>query len=70
MSTAHDKPPYLLRSLIVHSGGVGGGHYTAYIRAQNGSWYFCDDCQQPRPAPEAEVLSAQAYLLFYERCAR
>jgi ubiquitin C-terminal hydrolase len=63
----HDKPPYILRSLVVHSGEVGGGHYTAYIRAQDDSWYFCDDWQPPRPAHETEVLSAQAYLLFYER---
>ena len=63
----HDEPPYVLRSLVVHSGVVGGGHYTAYVRAEDNSWYFCNDQQPPRLAQEVEVLRAQAYLLFYER---
>ena len=63
----HDEPPYILRAVIVHTGEAGGGHYTTYVRAQDHAWYFCDDWQSPRPVTEAEVLGAQAYLLFYDR---
>ena len=66
-SAEHDRPPYLLRSLIVHDGEAGGGHYTAYVRGQSNVWYFCDDWCSPRQVAVAEVLGAQAYLLFYER---
>jgi len=66
-SAEHDRPPYLLRSLVVHSGEAGGGHYTAYVRGQDNVWYFCDDWYAPRQVAVAEVLGAQAYLLFYER---
>ena len=37
---AHNRPPYQLRSVVVHSGAADAGHYTAYVRAQDESWYF------------------------------
>lgn len=32
-----------LRSVVVHYGGVGGGHYVAYVKYINGDWYLYDD---------------------------
>ena len=46
-SAEHDRPPYLLRSLVVHSGEAGGGHYTAYVRGQDNVWYFYTDWYAP-----------------------
>ena len=60
-------PTYCLRSMCVHSGSAGGGHYTTYARKHSNDWYHCDDSQVPRPVDAAEVFAAQAYFLFYER---
>ena len=62
-----DQPPYHLRGVIVHAGGAGGGHYTAYVRATDNHWYFCDDFEVPCRVGVDRVLSAEAYMLFYER---
>ena len=60
-------PAYCLRSLCVHSGPAGGGHYTTYARKHRNDWYHCDDERAPRSVGAAEVFASQAYLLFYER---
>ena len=39
---------YHLQAIVVHSGRAGGGHYTAYVRASDGSWYYCDDSARPQ----------------------
>ena len=59
--------PYHLRSLVVHTGGAGGGHYTAYARAQNNSWYYFDDSRQPTRVSTERVLATNPYLLILER---
>ena len=58
---------YDLRGVVVHEGHVNGGHYTAYVRSQNGNWFFCNDRASPAACDLARVLSAEAYMLFYER---
>jgi len=58
---------YELCSVIVHHGVCGGGHYTAFVRAQDHMWYHCDDAQAPRPCSAEQVMAAQAYMLFYQR---
>jgi ubiquitin C-terminal hydrolase len=67
LPVAVGQPPYHLRGVVVHSGDPGGGHYTAYARAPNNFWYFCDDWVKPRLAGVDEVLAAEAYMLFYEK---
>ena len=63
-----EGPPYSLRGVMVHTGSFSSGHYTAYVRAQNNRWYYCDDAEQPQEVTRVEdVLKAQAYMLFYER---
>ena len=57
-----------LRDVVVHTGEVGGGHYTAFCRAQDNFWYFCDDAPAfPRRVPTEVVLRSCAYILVYER---
>eukprot|EP01065_Artemidia_motanka_P047123 TRINITY_DN7301_c0_g3_i1.p1 TRINITY_DN7301_c0_g3~~TRINITY_DN7301_c0_g3_i1.p1 ORF type:complete len:1250 (+),score=425.49 TRINITY_DN7301_c0_g3_i1:82-3750(+) len=35
--------PYVLHSVLVHSGTVGGGHYYAFVRVGEKGWYKFDD---------------------------
>ena len=62
-----EKPPYHLRGVVVHEGLAGSGHYTAFVRAPDNFWYNCQDWAPPRLTSIAEVLKAEAYLLFYEQ---
>ena len=57
---------YRLRSLVIHSGNAGGGHYTALVRTDEHIWCKYDDAALPSEVPWAEVLQAEAYLLIYE----
>ena len=43
---------FRLHSVLVHSGGVHGGHYYAFIRPDGKQWLkFDDDKARPRAAP-------------------
>eukprot|EP00753_Platysulcus_tardus_P018844 PLAT7021.6.p1 GENE.PLAT7021.6~~PLAT7021.6.p1 ORF type:complete len:712 (-),score=152.37 PLAT7021.6:58-2160(-) len=62
---------YRLQGIIVHGGGMGGGHYAAYVAHQdeNGCrvWAYVTDSRL-REATEDEVKQRAAYMLFYARC--
>lgn len=50
-----------------HMGGLGGGHYTAYAKNfVNGKWYHYND-SNVSPISEDQLVTANAYLLFYKR---
>lgn len=50
-----------------HSGSLGGGHYTGFVRAgYDGNWYSTND-SSVRPARASHVVSRYNYLLFYKR---
>lgn len=49
-----------------HYGGLGGGHYTAYCKMDDGSWHLFDD-SHVCPAEASRVQSPAAYVLFYRR---
>ncbi|KAJ3278112.1 hypothetical protein HK104_002640 [Borealophlyctis nickersoniae] len=71
---------YRLYGVVVHMGGLFGGHYIAYVRLDGakakeaegnedegvGGWAYCSDTHVRRCGWE-EVQKSQAYLLFYER---
>mmetsp|Transcript_73040 Transcript_73040/g.171274 ORF Transcript_73040/g.171274 Transcript_73040/m.171274 type:complete len:760 (+) Transcript_73040:54-2333(+) len=60
---------YQLYAVVNHSGSLSYGHYTAYCKVGEGSdkkWYLFNDARVT-PASEADVVSQEAYLLFYER---
>ena len=64
-----DGAPYHLRGVVVQRGGVGAGHYIAYVRARDNKWYYCDDLSLDPPHVVAveEVLGSCAYMLMYEQ---
>lgn len=49
-----------------HFGGLGGGHYTAFCRMDDGSWQCFDD-SHVSPVDESTVQSKSAYVLFFRR---
>ena len=58
---------YRLYATVRHSGGLEGGHYYTYGRNHiNDKWFIFDDGDVYN-VEEAEVLSANGYILFYER---
>lgn len=54
---------YELVGVIVHKGKIDSGHYVSYAREGN-DWFMFDDSKVILVS-EAEVLGAEAYLLFY-----
>lgn len=58
---------YELYAISNHYGGLGGGHYTAYAKLiDENRWYHFDD-SHVSSVSEAEIRTAAAYLLFYQR---
>ena len=57
---------YELYGVCNHSGGVLGGHYTAYIKNANGKWYEFNDTNV-NEIKEENVISPQTYCLFYRK---
>ncbi|KAI8329758.1 hypothetical protein BC941DRAFT_405446 [Chlamydoabsidia padenii] len=56
---------YHLYAVLVHLGyGCDSGHYFAYVKAPDGKWFRMDD-EDVTPVSLKEVLSQQAYMLFY-----
>lgn len=62
-TTAPTEPLYVLSSVIVHKGKLDNGHYISYSR-QGDEWFRFDDSMVVQ-VEEREVLSAEAYMLFY-----
>lgn len=58
---------YDLYAVCNHSGGVMGGHYTAFIKNANNSWYHCNDTMVSPVALESSIVSQKAYCLFYRK---
>lgn len=56
---------YSLFAVVNHTGCVNSGHYTGYIRIFDG-WYRCDDTDIRKEYLD-NVLSSEAYLLFYHK---
>jgi len=67
-SHTSDEPVYYdLFAVSVHSGGLGGGHYTAYaMNHKNNKWYHFNDSWTNDVLPE-RVKVRGAYLLFYRK---
>ena len=57
---------YSLSAVVVHQGGASGGHYVSYVRAAADQWYYASD-SLVRKCTLADVLSSQAYMLFYSK---
>ena len=58
---------YSLYAVCNHMGGVGGGHYTAYVRPDGmDAWYEFNDTLVRRMDPR-RVVTPYAYCLFYRK---
>ncbi|GLT88415.1 hypothetical protein SLE2022_064420 [Rubroshorea leprosula] len=55
---------YRLYAIINHYGGLGGGHYTAFVNLGHEEWYEFDD-GSVRSVPEYSIKTSAAYVLFY-----
>ena len=62
-----EKPIYDCYAVSNHYGGLGGGHYTAYILSDDGTWVYYDDNRVTLNVDASEVRSEAAYVLYYRR---
>jgi ubiquitin carboxyl-terminal hydrolase 8 len=58
---------YELYGVCNHSGGVMGGHYTAYVKNANGKWYHYNDTSVSEVGVSKSIISPKAYVLFYRK---
>ena len=58
---------YELYGVCNHSGGVMGGHYTAYVKNANGKWYHFNDTSVTEVGIVESIISPKAYVLFYRK---
>ncbi|GAM28993.1 hypothetical protein SAMD00019534_121690 [Acytostelium subglobosum LB1] len=62
-----DQYRYRLNGIVEHSGGMGSGHYVAYVYDDSQDrWYYVSDSTY-RHCSLSDVLQSQAYILFYKR---
>jgi ubiquitin carboxyl-terminal hydrolase 4/11/15 len=63
-----NEPIYDCYAVSNHFGGLGGGHYTAFILSDDdGTWSNYDDSRVSRVNDPKEVVSEAAYVLYYRR---
>jgi ubiquitin carboxyl-terminal hydrolase 8 len=58
---------YELYGVCNHSGGVLGGHYTAYVKNANGKWYHFNDTTVSEIDKVESIITPKAYCLFYRK---
>ncbi|CAJ0943744.1 unnamed protein product, partial [Mesorhabditis belari] len=67
-NTLHEHVQDDLIAMSHHSGGLGGGHYTASALNPNGKWYeFNDSCVSERNPPDDRLKASSPYMLVYRR---
>ena len=58
---------YDLYGIANHSGGVLGGHYTAFVKNANGKWYHFNDTLVNEIKNVNELITPKAYCLLYRK---
>ena len=58
---------YDLYGVSNHFGGISGGHYTACINNADNKWVHFDDENMSIITDEKELVSQNAYCLFYRK---
>lgn len=59
---------YDLFAISNHYGSTGGGHYTAFCKNPiTGEWYDFDDSSVQKVSKKSDIISENAYILFYRR---
>ena len=62
------KPIYDLFAVVNHEGFLGGGHYYSYTKHRmDQQWYYFNDEQVSKLKKVEQVVSADAYILFYSK---
>jgi len=68
VNTKEENTTYQLFAVSNHSGGLGGGHYTAFAQNYtNKKWYSFNDSSTSSVSSLSTLQSGSAYLLFYKR---
>lgn len=68
VANEHGTHIYDLFAVDNHYGGLGGGHYTAYVKNfVDGKWYYFNDSRVSYVDDPRESIKGSAYLLFYRR---
>ena len=63
-----ERPSHPRLLLQNHSGGLGGGHYTAFAKNfKDGTWYNFNDSHVSKLTDTSRLVSSMAYVLFYRR---
>lgn len=62
-----EKFKYELFGVCNHSGSTMGGHYTAYVKTANGTWYHFNDTSVSEIGRNESIISPKAYVLFYRK---
>ena len=58
---------YELYAVSNHIGNVMGGHYTSFVKNNNGHWYHFDDAKIQQVQDNNRIVTPKAYCLFYRR---
>jgi len=58
---------YDLYGICNHSGGVHGGHYTAFVKNANGKWYHFNDTIVEEVKNVEDLVTTKAYCFFYRK---
>jgi len=58
---------YDLYGICNHSGGVHGGHYTAFVKNANGKWYEFNDTIVTEIVDTDKLITPKAYCFFYRK---
>lgn len=59
---------YDLFGVVNHFGPMGYGHYTAYVKnARTNSWWLMNDAQIAEESGPENIVTENAYILFYQK---
>jgi ubiquitin carboxyl-terminal hydrolase 4/11/15 len=59
---------YDLQGITKHSGGLGGGHYTAHAKnSETGDWLDFNDAYTSKVYGHNNVVSEEAYIFFFTK---
>ena len=62
-----DSYKYDLYGVCNHSGGVHGGHYTAFVKNANNKWYHFNDTRVSEISNIQQIKTNMAYCFFYRK---
>lgn len=58
---------YTLYGICNHSGGILGGHYTSFVKKENGQWFHFNDTHVSKVVREKDLKSPKSYCFFYKK---